>query len=408
MLSPNELADIAVRDLAPLFAAASSVGSPTGRHTKRGGRTGPNRMWVSIPGGLEVTLSRSLPLSPWEADLLDPYGKAIADLAASPAAVARNAADDVALRAIAAQVGGSCASAVEDSIRFLLRCSASTYEGQPINLSILFDSNEQRAAAFPDIRAFESNDWYAMLGSGLETGIVINAQGAVVCIHDVRSERLEDDPASSALRPDVFRLVGDWSNREGRIALSLSRSRELLIHQGGRIRYIFRGGRWRSLPLDVAINSGWADGAGISKELKRAVLASAIDASLGHHGACIAVIVRGHKQALLNENIIGDDDQWPTNARSRLFEAAAFQQLTRRQRLELLSMDGATIIDHRGKIVAAGAIVAVPSGSTGGGRLAAARSLAEHGAAMKISQDGPISLFGRDSSGVVQLKMALA
>jgi hypothetical protein len=407
MLSAKELANIAIRDLRPLFAADASVG-PQNRHYKLGGQTAPNKMWISIPGGLEVTLKRSLRLSTWEADLLAPYGKALSDLASIPDAVARNAADDVALRAIAAQVGGPSSPVVEVAIRFLLRCASSTYEGQPINLSILFDVNEQGAVTLADIEAFEANDWYAMLGSGLETGIIVNSQGGVIRIHDVRADRLLDDPAGSALRPDVFRLVGDWSLQDGRIALSLSRSRELLIHQRGRLRYIFRSGRWRSLPLDVAIGSGWAACAGISKDLKRAVLATAIDASLGHHGACIAVVVRGQKQALLGANIIEPRDQWPTNVRSRLFEAHTFQQLTRRQLLEILSMDGATIIDHLGQVLAAGAIVAVPSGSSGGGRRAAARALAGYGAAMKISQDGPISLFGRDNAGAVHQKMTLA
>jgi hypothetical protein len=32
-------------------------------------------MWISIPGGSEVRLTRSLPLDKWEAALLEPYGK---------------------------------------------------------------------------------------------------------------------------------------------------------------------------------------------------------------------------------------------------------------------------------------------------------------------------------------------
>jgi DNA integrity scanning protein DisA with diadenylate cyclase activity len=65
--------------------------------------------------------------------------------------------------------------------------------------------------------------------------------------------------------------------------------------------------------------------------------------------------------------------------------------LSRRQRLELLSMDGATLLARNGTILAAGAILRVPGGSTGGGRSAAAAAISEFGVGIKVSQDGPIS-----------------
>ena len=71
-------------------------------------------------------------------------------------------------------------------------------------------------------------------------------------------------------------------------------------------------------------------------------------------------------------------------------------------------MDGATVLDRNGVILAAGAIVKVPGGSVGGGRLAATRALASYGAALKISQDGPIRLFGVNASGEVGELMVLA
>jgi hypothetical protein len=71
-------------------------------------------------------------------------------------------------------------------------------------------------------------------------------------------------------------------------------------------------------------------------------------------------------------------------------------------------MDGATVLDHTGMILAAGAIVEVPAGSVGGGRLAATRSLARFGAAFKVSQDGPVTLYGRDHSGNAEVQLSFA
>ena len=59
-------------------------------------------------------------------------------------------------------------------------------------------------------------------------------------------------------------------------------------------------------------------------------------------------------------------------------------------------MDGATVIDSDGTIIAVGAILKIEAGSEGGGRLAAATTLSKYGVAIKISQDGIIKAFYPD------------
>lgn len=57
-------------------------------------------------------------------------------------------------------------------------------------------------------------------------------------------------------------------------------------------------------------------------------------------------------------------------------------------------MDGACIIDYSGNDCAIGAIIRNDSGSSGGGRSAAAKKLSKFdGFAVKISTDGYIELF---------------
>jgi DNA integrity scanning protein DisA with diadenylate cyclase activity len=79
-----------------------------------------------------------------------------------------------------------------------------------------------------------------------------------------------------------------------------------------------------------------------------------------------------------------------------------FAELSRRQRLEMLSMDGATLIRQDGTIICAGAILRVPGGSVGGGRLAAAHAISAHGVGIKISQDGPVKAFVREEGVITQ------
>lgn len=60
-----ELAELAKRDLAPLLAANASERVPPRARRRLGGRDAPGNVpWVGIPGGNEIALSRSLPLTP--------------------------------------------------------------------------------------------------------------------------------------------------------------------------------------------------------------------------------------------------------------------------------------------------------------------------------------------------------
>ena len=59
-------------------------------------------------------------------------------------------------------------------------------------------------------------------------------------------------------------------------------------------------------------------------------------------------------------------------------------------------MDGATIVDYDGTIVAIGAIIKIEAGSTGGGRLAATKTLSRYGVSIKISTDGVMQGFVND------------
>jgi hypothetical protein len=95
----------------------------------------------------------------------------------------------------------------------------------------------------------------------------------------------------------------------------------------------------------------------------------------------------------------GDHIQKRVSPKARLIRRivgnSKFQQLDRRLRQELLAIDGATIIDHEGVVLAVGAILQIEGGSSGGGRLAAAIALSKYGTGIKVSQDGGIKGFYR-------------
>jgi len=63
----------------------------------------------------------------------------------------------------------------------------------------------------------------------------------------------------------------------------------------------------------------------------------------------------------------------------------------------VLGSDGLTIVRRNGVIASAGQIIDLqaerPSESSGGGRTQAALAASRHGIVIKVSQDGPVSLF---------------
>ena len=131
---------------------------------------------------------------------------------------------------------------------------------------------------------------------------------------------------------------------------------------------------------------------------RQAVYESCLDASFARTGACVGLIVSAQADAWTGvatssrDHLANSDSEKARNL-SRMVGGRRFQELDRRLRQELLSMDGAILIGHTGSVHAVGAILQIPGGSIGGGRLAAARALAPLGVGIKVSQDGGILGF---------------
>jgi hypothetical protein len=85
-----------------------------------------------------------------------------------------------------------------------------------------------------------------------------------------------------------------------------------------------------------------------------------------------------------------------------------FFQLYRKLRQEIVAIDGATVIDYNGDIVAIGAIIKIEAGSKGGGRIAAARTLSNYGISIEISSDSSIKGFALDKDGIPEQIFTIA
>lgn len=267
------------------------------------------------------------------------------------------------------------------------------YEGAPIASAIGID---------PDIRGIKSlplanlakEDFFAVLSNGFDTMLTfsrhLNFTGHLV---------LDATPSANGYCPWRHSAIAAWTaGGTGRIAIVLNRLGEILIFRDGQLLFARRSGNWHFLTHVPTVRQ-----MGVPKDerIRRAIYETALDASFARTGACIGVIAAGSMR--LAENMIADED-WlskglsnKSKAIARIVDGKKFHELGRTLRQELAAIDGAMVIDHEGNIVAVGAILKIKGGSTSGGRTAAAKQIALLGLGVKISQDGGISGYRRDS-----------
>ena len=101
-------------------------------------------------------------------------------------------------------------------------------------------------------------------------------------------------------------------------------------------------------------------------------------------------------------DFIEQNNYLKTIAIRKIIAGKKLYELDRKLIEEMTSIDGATIVDYDGTIVAVGAIIKIEAGSQGGGRLAAATTMAKYGVAIKVSQDGIMQGFSVDKHGRVK------
>ena len=86
-------------------------------------------------------------------------------------------------------------------------------------------------------------------------------------------------------------------------------------------------------------------------------------------------------------------EQTPEWLLHRLLPAGNLLDLSRPTLALLAGIDGATIVDEKGRLLSYGAIVQSWQGRSEGARTAAARTLSAHGLVVKVSEDGPVQIF---------------
>ena len=343
--------------------------------------------------GYRVILTRSQPFTPRERTLA---GEFISELAAVVAMEAGEYQLDL-IRAIPRRVIATHLGAGPPLFSILERLetwSSQTYEGQRIVSSIGIDVT-------PASTGIPLDDlWDAQFGPVITNGF----DTLLVTGSDAEIGGLLQLSTGDASKTAPYRMgeIARWASGS-RIAAVLNQRGEILVFQDRSLRFARRGGSWHHYVHQTNIRRMSPP---LNEALREAIYESSLDVSFARSGACIGVVASAHRTKVGDlvsaEDLLQDQANYKTKLLSRIVNGMLFQDLDRRARAELLSLDGATVLDWTGKILAIGAIIDVPAGSVGGGgRTAAARRLSTIGLGVKVSQDGTISGY-RNESRVLQ------
>jgi len=272
----------------------------------------------------------------------------------------------------------------EQAIQGFEELAAQTYEGRPVVAALGMTGSMAHGPI--SLEELWREDFSRVLSNGFDSMYLCGSDGRVFKLACLPG------PPSVEFSPHRLGSVADWCKKKQRVAIVLNRNGEVLVFKDRKLQFAKRRGSWRYYAHDSVVRRLGVGNRG----LRRAVYESCLDVSFARTGACLALLTAKSastlKKFLADKDLIARAEQTRTKLLGSTVKKP-FQKLDRVLRQELLSMDGATLLTHAGEVLTAGAIVRVPSGSTGGGRRAAALQLSKLGLAIKVSADGPITGF---------------
>ncbi|MCR5741342.1 MAG: hypothetical protein K6G38_02615 [Gammaproteobacteria bacterium] len=333
-------------------------------------------------------------------------------------------------KAIADALSPSASPVILKVINALTRLSERTYEGNQIKYGVFINNylkvdNRVSNISFTD---FMQENYSAVLTNGTESFIEIDQDGFILRYLQLNSEKSE-----LGLAPFNYTRILEYAGN-GVISIVLSEKGEILIFHDNELKYTKRGGRWNPYNHKETIRVIHERSENDNLLFAKSVYLTALDLSFGTSGGIISFLDENEiKNALQHINIhdivnekyyelkkeMLKEAQDPTyeqvkdlefddflrlkeNGKScvlnRVIGSRKFFQLYRKLRQELVAIDGATVIDYNGDVVAVGAIIKIEAGSKGGGRIAAARTLSNYGIAIEISSDSSIKGFALDEN----------
>lgn len=292
---------------------------------------------------------------------------------------------------------------VADTIDYLIELSGTRVEAHDLTHGVvvadLFHDAPRLAFRYPrDVRAAKRAP---LLFDGQRSVLVVDPEGRA------RTELQRHRVAALAPGVDLTRtdtegslsngsLVADATRIVGGLGFFVRADRSIWTFVDGQPLLVRRGEHWTAFPLELSASIGDMIGGGTVASL---VARTAFVISAQPRGAILAIVE--DPDALDGVVSVKDrfdlrDDVDPTAMRTetRLHHLIDADPLDEHTLARLATLDGATVLDRQGRLVAYGAIVTTADSEHEGARTAAARTLSETAeVVLKVSVDGDITIF---------------
>ena len=309
------------------------------------------------------------------------------------------------------------------SIIEMLRVAAlSSYENRPISTGVLLlgtNADPVRPGIPPTSVVVSYTESLARIKSffrlaeGVHTLFLASAEGRLLNIIDIR--RWASGARQNSLTARPFQPHARATAQHGHVCAVLSPSREIKIFAEGTEMFTFRGAAWHLVDAQAKYRL-WADAVG-DEALAARIFQTARDLSEAREGA-LFVVVREPELAV--PQLVAPTDRLDLPIREPDSKTDGSEEPSRRHLLHLLerraitdldpsvfmglaALDGATVTDRSGRLLAAGAILRHPpsehldaGGGVEGARTTAAMAASQFGPVLKVSEDGIITFYDRE------------
>lgn len=326
-------------------------------------------------------------------------------------------------------------------INGLEKWASRTYEGSTVALGILVNlganSDDINQVHYTEIL---NSDFFALFTDGVSSFVEFDKNGVMLGYLNIKNPK-----SVPTVSPHVFDRLARICN-DKRVGIVLTEKGDILIFYSRQLVFAKRNGNWCVYSHDEVIRLLQNNVSYTAKQIRRAIYNTALDCSFAYKGACIVYINKDKTLEALNhidaadiiseehfnmkkeielqeaeklynlgnakkiiekfslsyEDFLNRNKYTKTMAIRRIVAGKKLFELDRKLVEEMTSVDGATIVDYDGTIIAVGAIIKIEAGSQAGGRLAASTTMAKYGVSIKVSQDGIMQGFSFDKQNKVK------
>lgn len=325
---------------------------------------------------------------------------------------------------------------IEEFLAILEEWSVKTYEGRSVTMGFIINPTESSTfdSTYGNWLSFMRDDAAAVLTDCIHSLIELDKDCNYLRHISISEGDCLPHCELSYKIPLRFTQVIQSHINGKKIGIFLLNNGDIILAKNGAICFVKRNLQWLNLSYEAFCNSlePFIQEYHVTDEkLIKSVFASVLDVSFSHTGGIIALVdtpwndrkaiglsesrilhpcdnlqsdkspaelfrevTKGVRKSILKIKVEDANRRLlKRNVIKSLIHDSIFQNIDRKLRSELMSLDGACILDCTGNVYSFGAIIQNDSGSSGGGRGAAARKLSAYGMAVKISTDGYIELY---------------